>query len=392
MAQTHKFVTIDSAANKYVSQPFLGLVQADLDAINNSIGTINTNLSNYYTKTEVDTALATKANASALTALTTRVSTAESNITSITGRVTTAESNITSIGGRVTTIESDYVKKADISSVYKAMGSVPTYADLLLIAIATLKPGHVYNVVATDMNYVYIGNGTTNTAADWDALGSSTTGYVTDASLTSTLNNYYTKTAADAKFVDDVTVTNNTGFVARTETNGIINLNFAGLTTTLNTYYTKAAADAKFVDDVTVSNNAGIVVRTEATGIINLNFSGLATTLGDIDTAIDDITSDVADNTANIVDITNQISQLNTGSVSGATFNSTPVAKTGSTLNFVTVEINSAATSMTNANLNTLHGAKPIGFMLYCTNTSLMTKYVKISATQWAVEPIFLAV
>ena len=47
------------------------------------------------------------ASAQALTALTGRVSTAESDITSLGGRMTTAEDNITSIGGRVSTAERD---------------------------------------------------------------------------------------------------------------------------------------------------------------------------------------------------------------------------------------------------------------------------------------------
>ena len=64
-----------------------------------------TDLSNYYTKSQVDDLI--DAGGEAVTALTTRVTTAEGKITTLEGKMTTAEGDIDALEGRMDTAESD---------------------------------------------------------------------------------------------------------------------------------------------------------------------------------------------------------------------------------------------------------------------------------------------
>ncbi|KAA5534296.1 hypothetical protein [Paenimyroides baculatum] len=52
--------------------------------------------------------------------------------------------------------------------------------------------------------------------------------------------------------------------------------------------------------------------------------------------------------------------------------------------------INEVATVMDKATLNANYSDKNVGFVLYCTHEDLQTKYVKLSLTEWTAEPYFL--
>lgn len=72
-----------------------------------------------------------------------------------------------------TSLES-YVKKTDVSNVYKYKGSVSTVADL---PASGNSVGDTYNVNASDMNYCWTGTA-------WDALGGTfTIEYLTNAEI-----------------------------------------------------------------------------------------------------------------------------------------------------------------------------------------------------------------
>jgi len=62
-------------------------------------------LSNYYTKSEVDTLI--DEGGAAVEALATRVTTAEGKITTLEGKMTTAEGDIDALEGRMDTAETD---------------------------------------------------------------------------------------------------------------------------------------------------------------------------------------------------------------------------------------------------------------------------------------------
>ena len=91
---------------------------------------------------------------------------------------------------------SNYVTKGEISSVYKAKGSVATFEDLPTNA----QVGDVYNVIATGKNYVWVEN-LIDGESGWDDLAGivDLTPYATTASVeghVATLNGEITKNAA----------------------------------------------------------------------------------------------------------------------------------------------------------------------------------------------------
>lgn len=348
------FVTVDANSNKYVQAELDVALQADIVAINNSI---SNNASNVYTKTQVDGFLATKADVTTVNA--------------IDGRLTTAESEIDALQSTVGALDSTYAKLSDITSVYKVMGSVATKNALLSVSTPP-KTGHVYNVIDTDMNYVYVGTEPSNTLADWDALGSSTTGVALESWVNQQLANYYTKTAADAEFIKTITASNATGIATAIKTGNNVDINFSGLASKL---------------------------------------TALENSIGAIETNIGNIEDDIEDIQIEIAAMDERIDNLTGGSVASAKVNGVNIAKTGSTLEFgvkvnntdvvvdfggivkiSTCAVNTSATTMTKATLNATYATETVGFMLYCTNSALMTKYVKLDNNEWSVEPIFLAI
>ena len=155
-------------------------------------------ITNAYTKNEVDARLNQKANSSTVTAQLASKQDVDNIVQSVQGvpagsvevfypsvkaiqdestRVlNVADANIASaVSGIEDNIDAvdakfdDYYNKAAIdtklSSVYKFVGSVSTYEDLLLVDTTDLPYGSVYNVVETNMNYAWSTFG-------WDPLGS----------------------------------------------------------------------------------------------------------------------------------------------------------------------------------------------------------------------------
>lgn len=127
-------------------------------------------LSNYYNKTTVDTKLDAKQNK--------LTQGANININDD-GVISAIDTKYTA--GEGIHISDDNKITADLSSVYRACGSVATYDDL---PTENVRTGDVYDVLDTDMNYVALVDEEGNIA--WDALSSTTD-----------LTNYYTKTETD---------------------------------------------------------------------------------------------------------------------------------------------------------------------------------------------------
>lgn len=360
MAQ-HNFLTLLNGANKYLPVALSVALESDITDLQGQINAITGTVGGVYTKAEVDGFLALKADKA-----TTYTKTEVNGLLAGKADISYVDDGLAT-KVNITDLQTNYYTKTQVdgllTSVYKFKGSVANLTALYAISPLP-KEGEVYNVIDSGMNYAFLPNKTVNEAASWDNLGTivdlsdySTTAEVTDA-INDALVNYYTKTASDGKYVQSITINGTT--VGVTKTAGIVNLD-------LSTYLTGATSG--IISDITALT-ARVTALEGKVSTIEGNINDINDDIDAIDTAILDIEGAM---------------------VTGASLNGTPVAKTGSELLFSTVLLDTTSTAMTLATLNTTHGLKPIGFMLYCTNASLMTKYVKIGATSWSVEPIFLA-
>lgn len=354
------FLTVNSTENRYLKKPLELTSYADFLTLQEAVEQLGGDFSGYYSKNEVDGLLNLKANAADV--FTKTESDAKyATILALTNYFTKNEI-ITNyydkpeIDNKLVAIESK------LSSVYVLKGTVANLAALN--AIVNPDNGDVYNVADSGMNYVWV-----EAENAWDALGSivDLSGYYIKSEVDSLLNlkadklTTYTKTESD------------TIFATKAE---------------LGDYYTKTVADSTFVKEITVNGTSVGITKNNTTGIVNIDLSsylsGVNNGISDLDSRVDVLEQDVDE-------LQGKVNDLEIGATTGATYNGGAVTKTGTILVFQTVEINTTSTTMTKAWLNTNHSTKTIGFMLYCTNAALMTKYVKVSATEWSVEPIFLA-
>lgn len=368
MAQ-HNFLTLLNGANKYLPVNLDLALQTDLTSgitnLQDQIDALTGVGGGIYSKDEVDDLLDDKVDISTLSDYYTKTEVngllgSKADITYVDAGLAT-KVNLSQLDGYYTKTQVDGL----LTSVYKFKGSVPDLAALYAITPLP-KEGEVYNVVDSGMNYAFLPNKTINEAASWDNLGTivDLSDYSTTAEVTTAINNalvnYYTKTVSDGRYVQNITINGGNTGVTKNNSTGVVNLD-------LSSYLTGATA--------------GIVADITALTTRVTTLEGKVSTIeGDI-TAIEGRLDAVE---LDIVDIENEM-------VTGAKFNGTQVTKSGNELQFSTVLLDPTSTTMTLTTLNTSHGDKPIGFMLYCTNVNLMTKYVKIGATSWSVEPIFLA-
>lgn len=134
-----------------------------------------------------------------------------------------------------------YAKSADLTAALIYKGTVANYADL---PTSNLKVGYVYNITnagGTDSKGVPIKAGdnvayceSTEHVGGWDVLGGTTDlsdyvnnaalntklgSYVTSNGLSSTLNDYYNKSAADNKFLTQTNAANT--YVAKVSGKGL---------------------------------------------------------------------------------------------------------------------------------------------------------------------------
>lgn len=376
MAQ-HNFLTLLEGQNKYLPVNLDLALQTDLTSgitnLQNQIDGLTGVGGGIYSKDEVNNLLDLKADK-----LTTYTKTEVNNLLDNKADITYVDGEL-ALKADLTYVDAQLLTKVNTSdlvnyytkteveglltSVYKFKGSVPNLTALYAIDPLP-KEGDVYNVVDSGMNYAFLPNKTINEAASWDNLGTivdlsdySTTAEVTTA-INNALSNYYTKSVSDGRYVQNITI--NGTSVGVTKTNGIVNLD---LTSYLN------GATSGIISDISDLEDRVTTIEGDITTIEG-NITAIEGRLDTVDSDIEAI--------ENIM-------------VTGAKFNGTDVTKTGRELLFSTVLVDSTSTAMTLTTLNTTHGDKPIGFMLYCTNASLMTKYVKIGANIWSVEPIFLA-
>lgn len=228
--------------------------EGEIDTLQSSQGTMETalegkadkgdSLADYgiadaYTKGEVDSALADKADTTTVTALQSTVSGKADSATSLAGYG----------------IEDAYTKAqvdAKVSSVYKYKGSVANEAAL---PQQDQVVGDVYNVEDTGMNVAWDGS-------KWDKLGSTVD--LSDYMTTETANSTFaTITTVNGK-ADKATTLEGYGITdayTKTEVNSSLN-NKADKATTLNGYgitdaYTKAEVDGKTA--VATTAKAGLV-------------------------------------------------------------------------------------------------------------------------------------
>lgn len=228
--------------------------EGEIDALQGSQGTMETalegkadkgdSLADYgiadaYTKGEVDSALAGKADTTTVTALQSTVSGKADKSTTLAGY---------GIGDAYTKTEVD----AKVSSVYKYKGSVENEAALPQEGQVI---GDVYNIEDTGMNVAWDGE-------KWDKLGSTVdlSAYMTTETANST---FATITTVNGK-ADKATTLEGYGITdayTKTEVNSSLN-NKADKATTLNGYgitdaYTKAEVDGK--TGVATTAKAGLV-------------------------------------------------------------------------------------------------------------------------------------
>lgn len=235
--------------------------EGEIDALQSSQGTMETalegkadkgdSLADYgitdaYTKGEVDSALADKADATTVTALQSTVSGKADSATSLAGYG----------------IEDAYTKAqvdAKVSSVYKYKGSVANEAAL---PQQDQVVGDVYNVEDTGMNVAWDGS-------KWDKLGSTVD--LSDYMTTETANSTFaTITTVNGK-ADKATTLEGYGITdayTKTEVNSSLN-NKADKATTLNGYgitdaYTKTQVDSKTA--IATTSTTG-VVKPDGTSI-----------------------------------------------------------------------------------------------------------------------------
>lgn len=354
-----KFLTLLEGQNKYLPVALTVALESDITDLQGQIDSITGTVGGVYSKTEVDDLLDGKVDISDLDDYYTKTEVngllgSKADITYVDAGLAT-KVNLSQLDGYYTKTQVDGL----LTSVYKFKGSVANLAALYAITPLP-KEGDVYNVVDSGMNYAFLPNKTINEAASWDNLGTivDLSDYSTTAEVTTAINNalvnYYTKTVSDGRYVQNITI--NGTSVGVTKTNGIVNLD-------LSTYLDGVTGDlSSLTSRVTTLEGKVSTIEGDITAI---------------EGRLDEVESDIVD--------------IETTMVTGASFNGTQVTKSGNELQFSTVLVDPTSTTMTLATLNASHGDKPVGFMLYCTNVNLMTKYVKIGATSWSVEPIFLA-